>query len=127
AALQAMRANPSALARATLGPKAAGALRARGDLDGARRLDDEAISLRRSLGFETAPPWLGPGDPTRLGLAVPLSGRRHILGEVALRGAMLAIGEPAANGEAAPFQLLVRDTAAGGERPDLRTAELVRE
>jgi branched-chain amino acid transport system substrate-binding protein len=46
---------------------------------------------------------------------------------VALRGAMLALGEPTANGEAPPFQLLVRDTAAGGERPDARTAELVRE
>src|SRR5581483_11811570 len=30
-------------------------------------------------------------------------------------------------GEAAPFQILVRDTAAGGDRSDLRTAELVRE
>src|SRR6185436_18233311 len=109
------------------GPKAAGVLRARGDVEGAKRLDDELSSLRRSYGFEGAPPWLGPGDPSRLGLAVPLSGRLHILGEVALRGGMLAIGEPAANGEAAPFQLLVRDSAAGGDRPDARTAELVRE
>jgi ABC-type branched-subunit amino acid transport system substrate-binding protein len=127
AALEAFRATGSPLARAAFGPKAAAALRAQSDLDGARRLDDEAATLRKTLGFEGAPPWLGPGDPSRLGLAVPLSGRLHILGEVALRGAMLAIGEPTSSGEAAPFQILVRDTAAGGDRSDLRTAELVRE
>jgi ABC-type branched-subunit amino acid transport system substrate-binding protein len=127
AALEAFRATESPLARAAFGPKAATALRTQGDLDGARRVDDEAGTLRKTLGFEGAPPWLGPGDPSRLGLAVPLSGRLHILGEVALRGAMLAIGEPTASGEAAPFQILVRDTAAGGDRSDLRTAELVRE
>jgi ABC-type branched-subunit amino acid transport system substrate-binding protein len=127
AALAAYQASQARLARAALGPKAAAALRARGDGDGARRLEDEAGSLRRSLGFESAPPWLGPGDPSRLGLAVPLSGRLHILGQVALRGAMLAIGEPTPSGEAAPFQLMVRDSAAGGDRPDARTAELVRE
>jgi ABC-type branched-subunit amino acid transport system substrate-binding protein len=127
AALTALQGTQAPLARAALGPKAATALRARGDTDGARRLDDEASGLRRSLGFATAAPWLGPGDPSRLGLAVPLSGRLHILGEVALRGAMLALGEPGANGEAPPFQLMVRDTATGGDRPDARAAELVRE
>jgi ABC-type branched-subunit amino acid transport system substrate-binding protein len=127
AALAAVRAADAPLAKAAVGPKAAAALRSQGDADGARRLDDEAASLRKSLGFEGAPPWLGPGDPSRLGLAVPLSGRLHVLGEVALRGAMLAIGEAGAGGQPAPFQILVRDTASGGDRPDLRTAELVRE
>jgi branched-chain amino acid transport system substrate-binding protein len=126
-ALAALQSTQAPLARAALGPKAAAALRARNDAEGARRLDDELSSLRRSYGFEGAAPWLGPGDPSRLGLAVPLSGRLHILGEVALRGAMLALGEPTASGEAAPFQLLVRDTAAGGDRPDAGTAALVRE
>jgi branched-chain amino acid transport system substrate-binding protein len=128
AALAAVRTTEAPLARAAIGARAAAALRTQGDADGARRLDEEATSLRKSLGFEGAAPWLGPGDPSRLGLAVPLSGRFHVLGEVALRGAMLAIGEPGPQGEAAPFQILVRDTASSsGDRADLRTAELVRE
>jgi ABC-type branched-subunit amino acid transport system substrate-binding protein len=126
AAAQVARSSQAPLARAAVAAKAAGALRARGDAEGARRLDDEGASLRRSLGFEGAPPWLGPGDPSRLGLAVPLTGRLHVLGEVTLRGAMLAIGEGTASGEAPPFQILVRDVASG-DRPELRTAELVRE
>ena len=122
AALDLTRQIESQFARAVLTRKAANALRARGDTAGARRLDDEATSLRRSMGFEVGGPFLGAGDPSRLGLAVPLSGRLQVLGEVALRGAMLAIGD--AGGGGPQFQILVRDTATGAEQ---RTAELVRE
>ncbi len=114
-------------ARAAAAPRAIAALRARGEADKARRLEEETAALRRSLGFEGAAPWLGPGDPHRLGLAVPMSGRLQVLGEVALRGAMLAIGEPGAGGEIPRFEAVVRDTAAGAEAALRSASELVRE
>jgi branched-chain amino acid transport system substrate-binding protein len=115
------------LARAALGGRAAASLRARGDADGARRIDEEAADLRKSLGFGAGPGGLGPGDPHRLGLLAPFSGSAFLLGEVVLRGAMLAIGDAGASGEPAGFQIVVRDAAP--ERDTARRAafELVRD
>ncbi len=74
----------------------------------------------------SAASYSGPGDPRRLGLLVPLSGRDQALGERMLRGAMLALaGQPAA-GDQAAFELRVRDAAA--EHGPLRAAtELARD
>ena len=125
AAAQAYRSSKSELARAALGPRAAAGLRARGDNDTARSLEEESGSLRRSLGFSTGAGGSGPGDPHRLGLLAPFSGPAFLLGEVVLRGAMLAIGEAGRSGEPAQFQIVARDAAEGaGGRAAF---ELVRE
>jgi branched-chain amino acid transport system substrate-binding protein len=125
AAAQAYRSSKSELARAALGPRAAAGLRARGDNDTARSLDEESASVRRSLGFSTGAGGSGPGDPRRLGLLAPFSGPAFLLGEVVLRGAMLAIGEAGRSGEPAQFQIVARDAAEGaGGRAAF---ELVRE
>ncbi len=127
AALQAYRSTSSPLLRAALATRAAGSLRAHGQADAARKLDEEAASGRRSQGLERAAPWLGPGDPGRLGLAVPLSGNRRLLGEVALRGAMIALGENSHSPEAPGYQLVVRDTALGNDRGTQSAGELIRQ
>jgi branched-chain amino acid transport system substrate-binding protein len=124
AAAQAYK-SKSELARAALGPRAAAGLRARGDNETARSLEEESSSLRRSLGFSTGAGGAGPGDPYRLGLLAPFSGPAFLLGEVVLRGAMLAIGEAGRSGEPTQFQIVARDAAEGaGGRAAF---ELVRE
>ncbi len=127
AAEAAWRATASPLAHAALGSKVAATLRQKGDASAAARVDAETASLRRQLGWSTAVSALGPGDPTRLGLSVPLSGRTQALGEVALRGAMMALGDARGTRGAPGFQLLVRDAAPERDRGDRNTAELVRE
>ena len=116
AALNALTVRRSVLARATLGAKAAAALRARGDEANAVRMDQETLALRRQLGLEPAPPSAAPADPMRLGLVVPLSGTQGRLGEVVLRGAMLVVTAASHGNETAAFHLQLRDAAAGPER-----------
>ncbi len=119
-------ASRSDFARAALATHAAAARRVQGDLGAARRLDEESISLRRSLDWVNTPRGAGPGDPFRLGLLAPFSGPTAVLGEIILRGAMMAIGDRAGDGP--PFQIVARDAAveraAGAERA---AAEVVRE
>lgn len=73
----------------------------------------------------------GPGDPRRIGLALPLSGKQRVLGEAILRGAMLAAGVPAveqvtgATAPPSPFELAVRDTGRDPERAAAAVAELI--
>jgi branched-chain amino acid transport system substrate-binding protein len=114
-------------ARAALGPHASAAARTRGDATAAHRLDEETASLRRSLEWASSPKALGPGDPFRLGLLAPFSGAAALLGEIILRGAMMAIGDRSGD-PGPPFQIVARDAAAergtGGERA---AAEVVRE
>jgi ABC-type branched-subunit amino acid transport system substrate-binding protein len=126
-ALELYRGTRSALARAALGPRAAAALRARGDADGARRLDEETASLRRSLSWSTRAAAVGPGDPHRLGLLAPFSGSAALLGDVVLRGAMLAIGEGAGGAEPPPFQIVARDIAPERRAAERAAFELCRE
>jgi branched-chain amino acid transport system substrate-binding protein len=119
--------NRADFARAALGPHAAAAARTRGDANAARRFEEETTSLRRSLDWASTPKALGPGDPYRLGLLAPFSGAAALLGEIILRGAMMAIGDRSGNANA-PFQIVARDAASergtGGERA---AAEIVRE
>jgi ABC-type branched-subunit amino acid transport system substrate-binding protein len=119
AALNALTVRRSVLTRATLGTKAAAALRARGDEANAVKLDQETLAVRRQLGLEAALPSAVPADPTRLGLVVPLSGAQGRLGEVVLRGAMLVVTAASHGGETAAFHLQLRDAAAGPERSAL--------
>jgi len=116
AALNALTVRHSVLARASLGAKAAAALRARGDQANAVRVEQETLALRRQLGLEPAPPSAAPADPMRLGLVVPLSGTQGRLGEVVLRGAMLVVSAASHNNETGAFHLQLRDAAAGPER-----------
>jgi ABC-type branched-subunit amino acid transport system substrate-binding protein len=143
-------ASPGGLARATLGSKAALYLRGRGDPTGATFVESETNALRHTLGFDSAVSRVGPGDPNRIGLAIPLSGKFQVVGEAALRAAMLAGGTPTrtlpggggaaatppeANAVAAsaqagggavagPLQLIVRDTGTDPERAARSVTEL---
>jgi ABC-type branched-subunit amino acid transport system substrate-binding protein len=127
AALAIVRKARGNLATAVLGTRAATALRSRGQAAAARTMDDESARLRRTLGLHGHLPPLGGADPQRLGLAVPLSGKFRVLGEVALRGSMMAVSEPTTGvGDIAAFQIHVRDSAGGAGSPDASTGELVR-
>jgi ABC-type branched-subunit amino acid transport system substrate-binding protein len=128
AAAQLYQTAGSDFARAAVGLRAAAALRARGDAAGARRVEDDTARLRRSLGWSSEVTGVGPGDPHRLGLLAPFSGSAALLGEVVLRGAMLAIGDAAQGSEPLPFQIVARDAASGRDGVSERAAlELVRE
>src|SRR3569623_1237691 len=87
---------PGGLTRAVLGARAAAHLRDKGDPAGAAFVETETHSARHLLGFAASGSPVGPGDPPRLGLALPLSGKFQVVGEAALRAAMLAAGPPAA-------------------------------
>jgi branched-chain amino acid transport system substrate-binding protein len=115
------------LARAVLGAKAAGYLRAQGDATGAGTIDGEAEDARRAVGFEELGPRSGPGDPTRLGLAVALTGKYQPVGEAAMRAAMLATGMPGVGANDVPVQLAVRDVAQDSERAAKGLSELTHE
>ncbi len=116
------------LARALLGPKVVAYLRAQGDASAASTVDGETADARRALGFEELTARAGAGDPTHLGLAVPLTGKFQPVGEAAMRAAMLATGTPVpAAGREAPVQLAVRDTALDGEQAGRALSELTRE
>jgi ABC-type branched-subunit amino acid transport system substrate-binding protein len=128
------------LARAVLGGKAAGYLRAQGDSSGAALVDGETVKARRALGLDESAQRVGPGDPTRVGLALPLSGKFQPVGEAALRAAMLAIGSLGGDGSgngpeigservggAWASQLVIRDTATDPERGARGVLELTRE
>ncbi|HVU53362.1 MAG TPA: penicillin-binding protein activator, partial [Polyangia bacterium] len=116
------------LARALLGAKVVGLMRAQGDAAGASTVEAETAEARRALGFEDAGARAGAGDPTHLGLAVPLTGKFQPVGEAAMRAAMLATGAPVpAAGREAPIQLAVRDVALDGDQPGRAIADLGRE
>jgi branched-chain amino acid transport system substrate-binding protein len=117
-ALQALSVRHGALARATLGPRAVAALRSRGDGPGAVRLDQETMAIRKQLGMEVDRPWAVVADPLRLGLVIPMSGTQARLGEVILRGAMMAVTTAPNAPQLMPFRLLLRDAAAPAERSD---------
>jgi branched-chain amino acid transport system substrate-binding protein len=115
------------LARAALGAKAAGYLRAQGDATGAATIDAETADARRALGLDEPVARAGAGDPMRFGLAVPLTGKFQPVGEAALRAAMLATGMPAPTAGGASLQLAVRDVAPDAERAARALSELTRE
>ncbi len=127
AALAVVAACSSLTAHAALGDKAAVALQAEGKVDDARKWQQTAAAARAALGWTRAPLAAGPGDPTRLGFAVPLSGRAAAVGEVALRGAMMAIGESRPAEQVRRFQLLVRDAASEKGAGDRSGAELAQQ
>jgi ABC-type branched-subunit amino acid transport system substrate-binding protein len=129
------------LARAVLGPKAAAYLRGQNDPAGAAFVEGEAARARRAAGFDESGQRVGPGDPTRVGLALPLSGKFQPVGEAALRAAMLALGSVTdaplptttvrevnpGGANALASQLVIRDTATDPDRAARGVMELTRE
>ncbi|HVZ73519.1 MAG TPA: ABC transporter substrate-binding protein [Polyangia bacterium] len=117
---------PKGLGRAVLGAKAADYLRAQGDDSAASSVASDTDDARRALGFpiEAA---RGAGDPARVGLVAPLSGKFQPIGEAAMRAAMLAAGAPTPGASDAPLQLAVRDTASDADRAARGVAELSQE
>jgi ABC-type branched-subunit amino acid transport system substrate-binding protein len=104
------------LTRAVLGEKAMAAFRARGDDTSARQLEQSILTSRQQVGFQVSTQKKGPGDATRFGLAVPLSGALARLGDAILRGASLVLFRAEHGSETRPYQLIVRDSAAPAER-----------
>jgi ABC-type branched-subunit amino acid transport system substrate-binding protein len=119
AAVDALRGRRGLFARATLGSKAVAALKARGDAANAARLEQDTLAVRRQVGLEAPLPSAMPADPSRLGMAVPLSGNQSRLGEVILRGAALAVSATAHAVEQSGFRIMLRDAAAPAERSTL--------
>ena len=106
------------LTRAVLGDQATLALRARGDETGARRVEQDTLNQRQQLGFRVALAWAGPGDVSRFGLAVPLSGPQGRLGDVIVRGASMILFNENYGGPTIPYKLMVRDSAATADRSE---------
>jgi len=80
---------------------------------------DDARDSRRQLGLEAFETGEGEADPELVGALLPLSGRRALVGEVALRGLSLAAGSyseesgrGAQTGQPRPFTLEVRDAGS---------------
>ena len=122
------------LARAVLGPKASAYLRGQNDPSGAAFVEGETARARRALGFDESGQRVGPGDPTRVGLVLPLSGKFQPVGEAALRASILALGSvsdaPATAREnvgGLASQLVIRDTATDPDRAARGVMELTRE
>jgi ABC-type branched-subunit amino acid transport system substrate-binding protein len=128
-AAQTFTASPEkGLARALLGPKVAVYLRTLGDASGASTVESESADARRALGLEEGPARGGAGDPTHLGLAIPLTGKFQPVGEAAMRAAMLATGAPVpAAGRDAALQIAVRDTSLDGDHAGRGLSELTRD
>jgi len=126
AAWRAYAAAPSGgLGRAVLGRKAAAYLRGQGDTRGAMAIDADTVQARRAAGFEEAEVHAGPGDPSRLGLVAPLSGKLEIIGDATLRAAMLATGAPGA-GASSVAELSLRDSAGEADRAAAGVMDLAR-
>jgi ABC-type branched-subunit amino acid transport system substrate-binding protein len=122
------------LGRAVLGPKASAYLRGQNDPSGAAFVEGETARARRALGFDESGQRVGPGDPTRVGLVLPLSGKFQPVGEAALRASILALGSvsdaPATAREnvgGLAVQLVIRDTATDPDRAARGVMELTRE
>jgi branched-chain amino acid transport system substrate-binding protein len=110
---------------AYLGTRLAAERRAAGDDAGARQILDESKSAREKAGMEQASK-AGPRDSFRaIGLIVPLSGRAHLVGERALRGALLAanlVGDGISD-----VELRVRDSKSDAELATKAAEELSKE
>jgi len=95
-----------------LGNRAQLALLAAGKPEAAESLRARVESLRAEQMPAPIATTTGAGDPTRLGLAVPLSGKGLPLGLAVARGAMVAIGRPST--VVPGFQIVLRNSSAEG-------------
>jgi branched-chain amino acid transport system substrate-binding protein len=110
------------LACALLGGRVAELRRAQGDESGARAAADEGRAARHRFGFDGGGEKNGPISDLAVGLVLPLSGRNRLLGERALRGALLA-AEALPSGPST-VELRVRDDESSPEKAAAAVAEL---
>ncbi|MEA2696339.1 MAG: hypothetical protein QOI66_610 [Myxococcales bacterium] len=115
---------PKGLARAVLGPRASAYLRASAASAEASTLDGETARARHATGFEEPVQTAGPGDPSRIGLALPLSGRFQPVGDAAMRAVLIAAGGLAGGAGGGAAQVVVRDTATDPDRAARSVVEL---
>ncbi len=101
---------------ALLGSRYAEFLRRQGDNATAESVLGKVAAAQRALGLD-AMVGVGAGNPDVIGALLPLSGRLNRVGELCMRGLILASGRyPGANtaGNAvSSFQLVARDTSSG--------------
>ncbi len=112
------------LACALLGARLAAARRAAGDEAAARTITDESDAARRRFGFDQGGRASASAD-LAVGLVLPLSGRNRLLGERALRGALLAADALPASGQT--LELRVRDSESSPQRAAQAVEELARD
>ncbi len=103
--------------KAILGARLAEELAGRGDAEGARRVLASIAQARQVIGAEASLGGTsGPGNPELLGALLPLSGRLNRIGELSLRGLVMASqsapSAAAPHGEFSAFELITRDTSS---------------
>jgi len=116
-ALTLYQSNRNKLGRAVLASKAALALAASGRANEAKQITEEAASLRTEFDSSSAaagPVWVGTGDPSRLGLSIPSTGKAQPLGFALTRGAVVALGGAFSAKDVSPLQVMMRDTTGAG-------------
>jgi branched-chain amino acid transport system substrate-binding protein len=109
--------NRNKISRTVLASKASLALAASGRANEAKQAAAEAASLRIEFDSDSAaasPVWVGTGDPSRLGLSMPSTGKAQPLGFALTRGAVVAIGGAFSAKDVAPLQVMMRDTTGTG-------------
>jgi ABC-type branched-subunit amino acid transport system substrate-binding protein len=115
-----------ALITAFVGPRAADARRQAGDAAGAQRIDEDVLGARQKLGLDERR--VSISSPRRLkgavGCVLPLSGKGKVLGERALRGALLGAELMGIGGGQGALVLEVRDTASDPLRARAAIEEL---
>jgi len=114
-ALAQLESNSHPLPIMVLGGRAQLALLAAGKIAEAESLRTRVTNLRAEQMPVAAAATSGTGDPSRIGLAVPLSGKGLPLGLAVARGAMVAIGKPST--AVSGFQIVLRNSSAEGGGP----------
>lgn len=103
-------------AAALVGGRFAALLQARGDGDAAGKVLAKIASAQRALGMGVPTGLASAGNADSIGALLPLSGRLNRIGELSMRGLVLASGShPGAQQGSSllsPFQLVARDTSS---------------
>jgi ABC-type branched-subunit amino acid transport system substrate-binding protein len=106
---------------AIVGQRYATALEAKGDPAGADDVHRAIASARRSLGLSVATEQATAGDTRMVGALIPLSGSQARVGDLVMRGIVMASGTFAwdegggvgVSGVPRPFRVTLRDTRSG--------------
>ena len=115
---------------AIVGLRWAEKLAEQGDAAGASNVLAAISNARRALGEEgEVIGSSGPGNPDRIGALLPMSGRLNRVGELSLRGLVMASqNAPIASGEASEFsafELITRDTSSDAANADAGLRSMV--
>jgi ABC-type branched-subunit amino acid transport system substrate-binding protein len=105
-------------ATALVGERYAQFLRGKGKGEDAESWQAKVASAQRSMGLSSFVGGAsGSGNPDTLGALLPLSGRLNRIGELSMRGLVLASnrypGAPMGQSGMSPFALVARDTSSG--------------